>query len=373
MGGGEGDREVRIESPLDTTTPRCAAGAVLDSMRSLRRVFPWYPRQSKAATLAVIRRGRRPRRGRRTRIPSCRLVAEWPGTFRRGDGVSAGGCRLAQTCRSCSSMGRRNDGMTQRTRNPIRPDGWFGLDNALVDQMSLIGANAFVVYAVLARHADANGVAYPSEERIAALVGFSESTVKRAIKTLEKAGLITKIRRSRGRGRGTYNEYTLVDGRGILRQAISDLLKVTSDQNAALHQVTSDPRTRPKNKTKTIEASLSLSTLIEWWNRLPDVAHCREATEKRKKDFKARSARASWVKDVPDALKRIGQSSFCRGDNDRGWRANIDWFLRPDTVTKILEGSYDDRDGAKPTDRRRDLTNDKNLRPPPHLKRSLER
>jgi len=28
------------------------------------------------------------------------------------------------------------------------------------------------------------------------------------------------------------------------------------------------------------------------------------------------------------------------GENDRAWTATIDWFLRPDSVDKILEGQY---------------------------------
>jgi len=36
----------------------------------------------------------------------------------------------------------------------------------------------------------------------------------------------------------------------------------------------------------------------------------------------------------------IPDSPFLLGENDRGWRADIDWFLRPDSVTRILEGKY---------------------------------
>lgn len=38
---------------------------------------------------------------------------------------------------------------------------------------------------------------------------------------------------------------------------------------------------------------------------------------------------------------KVATSPFCAGENDRGWRANIDWMLRPDTATKVLEGFYD--------------------------------
>jgi hypothetical protein len=31
---------------------------------------------------------------------------------------------------------------------------------------------------------------------------------------------------------------------------------------------------------------------------------------------------------------------FFRGDNDRGWRITFDFFIRPDSVAKIIEGNY---------------------------------
>lgn len=41
------------------------------------------------------------------------------------------------------------------------------------------------------------------------------------------------------------------------------------------------------------------------------------------------------------AIDKISVSGFCLGENDRGWRANFDWLIRPDTLSKILEGVYD--------------------------------
>lgn len=40
------------------------------------------------------------------------------------------------------------------------------------------------------------------------------------------------------------------------------------------------------------------------------------------------------------ALAAIPRSAFLRGSNPRNWRANIDWFLRPRTIARILEGHY---------------------------------
>jgi hypothetical protein len=58
-----------------------------------------------------------------------------------------------------------------------------------------------------------------------------------------------------------------------------------------------------------------------------------------------KSCRARW-KDNPSedywtkAVVEITESSFCCGENERGWRANFDWFLKPDTHISVLEGKY---------------------------------
>lgn len=41
--------------------------------------------------------------------------------------------------------------------------------------------------------------------------------------------------------------------------------------------------------------------------------------------------------------RRVRRSQFLTGGNKSGWRASLDWVLKPDNFNKILEGNYDDR------------------------------
>jgi len=41
-----------------------------------------------------------------------------------------------------------------------------------------------------------------------------------------------------------------------------------------------------------------------------------------------------------DFLETIEKSSFLCGQNPRKWTANLDWLLRPQNFTKVLEGNY---------------------------------
>ena len=51
-----------------------------------------------------------------------------------------------------------------------------------------------------------------------------------------------------------------------------------------------------------------------------------------------------WV----EVIDRMAGSSFCNGENDRGWVATFDWLIRPDTAAKVLEGKYDNRGKKRP-------------------------
>lgn len=41
-------------------------------------------------------------------------------------------------------------------------------------------------------------------------------------------------------------------------------------------------------------------------------------------------------------------SSYMRGENERGWKADFDWMLDADHMARILEGKYDDREPHDP-------------------------
>ena len=83
--------------------------------------------------------------------------------------------------------------------------------------------------------------------------------------------------------------------------------------------------------------------MIEWnktaqANKLPTVNHL---NEKRMMAIRARWRDVTWRENWKKALEVIPKSPFLLGDNGRGWRANFVFFLRPDSVDSILEGTYE--------------------------------
>jgi len=70
---------------------------------------------------------------------------------------------------------------------------------------------------------------------------------------------------------------------------------------------------------------------------LPNVIRM---TKKRKSAIQSRWRDDDWKEHWSEALAKIPERPFLMGDNDRGWKADFDFFIKPDTVTKILEGKY---------------------------------
>jgi hypothetical protein len=46
------------------------------------------------------------------------------------------------------------------------------------------------------------------------------------------------------------------------------------------------------------------------------------------------------VDDITEAIAALERSPFCRGENDRGWKADFDFLLQPKSFTKLIEGTY---------------------------------
>ena len=87
------------------------------------------------------------------------------------------------------------------------------------------------------------------------------------------------------------------------------------------------------------------SALQMLWNErtTPPIARCRELSTKRRRQIRSRLTErplTEWA----EVIERIERSTFCRGQNDRGWIASFDWLIgAPDVAVKVLEGKYDDR------------------------------
>jgi len=151
------------------------------------------------------------------------------------------------------------------------------------------------------------------------------------------------------------------NGRRIRRFPVypgeSEGIQGEPDLNGAPHSVNhSEDVNHTEDDTEEEEsAGADLPVVALAWNQLgrpyPAV---RTMTKRRKAALRLRLADPTW--DWRAALEAIPNSPFLRGENDRTWVANFDWFLRPESVNKVLEGQYEQGQGHQADRRGRDET-----------------
>lgn len=104
-------------------------------------------------------------------------------------------------------------------------------------------------------------------------------------------------------------------------------------------------------QAKSAELSIGSMRVVEAWNTmaasngLPNVA---KITDGRMKSLRSRVG--DYGADaIIAAIEQVPTRPFLMGKGSRGWKANFDFIIRPDTVAKIQEGHYHGEDKEQPT------------------------
>lgn len=105
---------------------------------------------------------------------------------------------------------------------------------------------------------------------------------------------------------------------------------------------------KEENKEKNISSEVDddvrvYKDVVAFYNKAVEgtgMPRCLKATEKRKRSIEAR-VRELGIEKVYEAITKASASSFCRGGGPRGWKADIDFIINPNSIIKILEGKYD--------------------------------
>lgn len=104
-------------------------------------------------------------------------------------------------------------------------------------------------------------------------------------------------------------------------------------------------KSKPRAPKPTAGGLPEFAVVLAEWNAQNVSAGLPPAfsTDSRLTSFRERWAVAWWRDNWRAGMERVMASKFCRGENDRNWRADMTFFLRPDTLAKIMEGKYDDK------------------------------
>lgn len=102
---------------------------------------------------------------------------------------------------------------------------------------------------------------------------------------------------------------------------------------------------------------ISSDEFVSVWNSLESpFSKIVNWSEKRKAALTTRMADDYFKKHWREALGKMKKSEFLSGGGSTGWIANVEWFLKPDSVTKIMENSYPERVVRDPSSPDFDIT-----------------
>lgn len=201
-----------------------------------------------------------------------------------------------------------------------------------------------LVLLALADCANDEGLAWPSIATLKRKSGAGERTIYRAIASMESLGVLT-IERVIGKG----NRYTITPASvaplPVRHPCRRDTPPLPERQRTPATQAPKPSKNHQEpSEVKSADADrLTPSDILEGWNELAEQCGLPKAGKLTGGRLRQAQARLREYPDL-DAWKRafrhIHDTPFLRGENDRGWRADLDFLLQAKSFTKLTEGSY---------------------------------
>jgi DNA-binding transcriptional ArsR family regulator len=213
----------------------------------------------------------------------------------------------------------------------------------------------------LADYADKDGGSvYPSVQSLAAACGLSERAVQYTRRALEEEGLLVVVANAKG-GRGKAREYridlervqsiTSVKGADIARKGASHSTKGCNTTQERVQPGAPHPPEEPPEEPVTPIAPPpvrldELAEAVAEWNAMAadcGLAKVQILSDTRKAALRRRLTEAGGIEGWRYVMGKIRGSPWMHGTNDRGWRADFDFVLKPAKFIKLMEGGYDHR------------------------------
>lgn len=147
------------------------------------------------------------------------------------------------------------------------------------------------------------------------------------------------------------NETKFLEGEDIVPQMSQKSPREIEKEKEKDKEIDKEIEKEKREKKKTMDSKESPSSssskqVDEFISLYHDVCKSlpkiRVVTDKRKKAIKTLLSKIS-LEEIKEAFEIIEKTPFLKGDNDRGWKPNIDFLVRHDNIIKILEGFYDSK------------------------------
>lgn len=223
-------------------------------------------------------------------------------------------------------------------------------------QQRVRSATHKAVLLVLANRMDPAGFGWPSQKLVAQESQCSDRTVRRVLLDLEADGVL--IRADRRRKNGSYTSDTIQFAMPMPEDKLSagypadnltnGQIDQRSDTTAPADRLSAPTSFEPntKNRKKVVAKTSPPPNLPEALSSYNEAAErcgwvlMREFTENRRIAARGAWKRLGGQEGWRHLIAAAERQSFLGGNNDRQWRMDFDFILKPGNAAKILEGKY---------------------------------
>ena len=193
-----------------------------------------------------------------------------------------------------------------------------------------------------------------TDEMLATIFRRKVTTVKMALETFERFGMIARIDGAVtipnwGKHQSldqleNRQEYMREYMRNYRQKQKSITCKVNGKTNSKAN-VSSLEEDKNKKENKNINYQLIADMYNELCSSFPKIT---KLSDRRKKTIRARMNQGYTIEDFKRLFESAEDSGFLKGGNCRNWSASFDWLIQDGNMAKVLDGNYMDRkEGAK--------------------------
>lgn len=232
--------------------------------------------------------------------------------------------------------------------NINRSDGWVKLHKSMLNSslwQSKNGLFVFTTFLLLAHHKDNMGsVRFKGKQRHLKKGEFA-ATITELSKYLSIPRSTLRVSLSRLQtdqhiDQQTDNHITVFRICNWEKYQAQDS-QPSANQVPTKYQPSANRPLSPKNKEGRIKNTIKskpdgVQPLYEWYiSQFEQNPKLYKLTDKRKQKLKARLSDCG-ADMIREAIRRTASSSFHRGDNERGWKADLDWIIKSYEQTERL-------------------------------------
>lgn len=180
-----------------------------------------------------------------------------------------------------------------------------------------------------------------TDEMLATIFRRKVTTVKMALETFERFGMIARIDGALTIPNwGKHQSLDQLENKQEYMRSYRQKQKNLTCKTNSKSNVSSLEEDKNKKKKENINYQIISGMFNEICISFPRIT---KLSDRRKKTIRARMNQGYTVDDFRRLFESAEASSFLKGGNGRDWSASFNWLIQDGNMAKVLDGNYQDR------------------------------